>query len=242
MLCLGNACPGTLREKRLLRLSIIIPTFNEARNITDCLDSVFYQEHPCQVIVADGGSSDGTLDLVRPPAQVVAADKGRAGQMNAGARLATGDVLLFLHADTRLPPGGLACLAKAMGQNTAPGGVFRLSFDPASPLLNFYAWCTRFSCRLFHYGDAGIFIRRDLFEEMGGYADLAIMEDLDLWLTLHRRGRPLILPRAVTTSSRRFLQHGAIRQQAVNAGLVALWLLGVNHRKLAAWYYGKNGR
>lgn len=223
-----------------MRLSVIIPTFNEARTISKCLHSISQQEYPCQVIVADGGSSDGTLDLVPPPAEVVTAAKGRANQMNAGARSATGEVLLFLHADTILPPGAFACLAKAMASNGAPGGAFRLAFAPSSPLLRFIGWCTTFPVKLFHYGDAGIFVRREVFERLGGYADLALMEDLDLWLKLHRCGRPFVLPAAVTTSSRRFMQRGVIRQQALNVGLVMLWLLGVNDRKLADWYYSEN--
>lgn len=223
-----------------MRISIIIPTLNEAPVIAGCLQSVFSQDMACQVIVVDGGSNDGTPDLVGPPAEIISAPRGRASQMNAGALLASGEVLLFLHADTVLPPGGLRCLAGAMGARAAPGGVFRLAFEPTSPMLDFFAWCTRFRFRLFHYGDAAIFVRREAFQALGGYKDLAIMEDLDLWLRLRRLGRPLVLPMAVTTSSRRFKEHGVIRQQALNVGLVTLWLLGMNDRRLAAWYYAKD--
>lgn len=221
-------------------LSIIIPALNEAPAISKCLQSVFSQGLACEVIVVDGGSRDGTPDLVLPPANVISAPRGRASQMNAGARLATGEVLLFLHADTVLPSGGLKSLMQAMDKSTAPGGAFRLAFEPTSPLLDFFAWCTRFRFRLFHYGDAAIFVRREVLEKLGGYADLDIMEDLDLWLRLRRVGRPLILPLAVTTSARRFEKRGVIRQQALTVGLVALWLLGADHRKLADWYYDRN--
>ncbi len=222
-------------------LSVIIPTLNESRTISKCLESIFRQGYPCEVIVVDGGSNDGTPALVQPPAEVLTAARGRASQMNAGARLATGEVLLFLHADTILPHESLTCLAKAIDSNRMPGGAFRLAFDPPSPLLQLIGWCTKYSFKLFHYGDAGIFVRREVFEQLGGYADLAIMEDIDLWLKLRRRGRPLVLPMAVTTSSRRFLKRGVICQQALNVGLVMLWLLGMNDRKLADWYYGRNG-
>jgi rSAM/selenodomain-associated transferase 2 len=221
-------------------LSIIIPALNEAPVIEKCLQSIFSQGVECQVIVVDGGSRDGTPDLVQPPARVTSAPRGRASQMNAGACLATGEVLLFLHADTLLPPGGLRCLVEGLADGVAPGGAFRLAFEPSSPMLDFFAWCTRFRFRLFHYGDAGIFIRREVFQALGGYADLAIMEDLDLWLKLRGLGRPLILPMPVITSARRFKKRGVILQQALNVGLVALWLLGMNDRGLADWYYGKN--
>jgi rSAM/selenodomain-associated transferase 2 len=225
-----------------LNLSIIIPTFNEAQTIVKCLNNIQSQRFPCEVIVADGGSSDGTLDLVEDPVQIVTALKGRASQMNAGVARATGDVLLFLHADTILPPGGLACLHDSMANGGAPGGAFRLAFEPSSPILEFFAWWTRFSFRMLHYGDAGIFVRRDVFDRLGGYADLALMEDLDLWLKLMRRGKPLVLPLAATTSSRRYLRRGVIRQQALNFGLTLLWLMGANDRKLADWYYGRKVR
>jgi rSAM/selenodomain-associated transferase 2 len=224
-----------------LRLSIIIPALNEALVIEKCLQSIFSQGVECQVIVVDGGSRDGTPDLVPPPAKLISAPKGRARQMNAGAAVAAGEVLLFLHADTVLPPGGLESLLQALANSAAPGGAFRLDFDQSSPLLKFFAWCTRFRFRLLHYGDAGIFVRREVFQSLGGYADLAIMEDLDLWLKLRKEGRPLILPLALTTSARRFVERGVIRQQSLNVSLVVLWLLGVNHRKLADWYYGQDG-
>lgn len=222
-----------------MRLSVIIPALNEAENISHCLQCISCQGFPCEVIVVDGGSRDGTPELVAPPAKLISAPRGRASQMNAGARLASGDILLFLHADTILPPGGLHCLTEALAKRAAPGGSFRMRFEPSSPLLDFFAWWTRFSLRLLHYGDAGIFVRREVFEGLGGYADLALMEDLDLWLKLLRRGRPLVLPLAAVTSSRRFLKRGALRQQALNVGLTLLWLLGANDRRLGGWYYGR---
>lgn len=225
-----------------MRLSVIIPALNEAHTIENCLQSVLNQDPLCEVIVVDGGSDDGMPDLVQPPVKLISASRGRARQMNAGARAASGDILLFLHADTILPPKGLDCLRESMADGRAPGGAFRLAFEPSSPILEFFSWWTRFSFRLLHYGDAGIFVRREVFDQLGGYADLALMEDLDLWLKLMRRGRPLVLPLAAITSSRRYLRLGAIRQQALNIGLTMLWLLGANDRKLAAWYYGRNGR
>lgn len=224
-----------------MRLSVIIPALDEAHNIENCLQSVLAQEPSCEVIVVDGGSKDGMPDLVRPPVKLIASPRGRAIQMNAGAQAASGDILLFLHADTILPSNGLAHLRDSMANGHAPGGAFRLAFEPSSPILGFFAWWTRFPFRLLHYGDSGIFVRREVFDRLGGYGDLALMEDLDFWLKMMRRGKPLVLPLAVTTSSRRYLRRGVIRQQALNVGLTMLWLLGANDRKLAKWYYGRNG-
>jgi len=221
-----------------LRVSVIIPALDEMEDIAACVASA-QAAGAWEVIVADGGSRDGTPQLAARLARVVYSPPGRARQMNAGAQLASGEVLLFLHADSRLPLDGLAAVSRALARGRAPGGVFHLTFEPATPLLKFFAWFTRLPFRLLHYGDAGIFVRRRVFESLGGYRNLELMEDLDLWLRLRRVGRPVILKPAVVTSSRRYLRHGALRQQALSLWLTLLWLGGADHRKLARRYYGR---
>ncbi len=219
-----------------LLVSVIVPALNEAERIADCLRSIASQQGPHEIVVVDGGSSDATPALARPYAAVVAAPRGRAAQMNAGARRGDGEVLLFLHADCRLPAAALAALRGAMDDPGAVGGTFTLRFDMERGLLRLYAFFTRFKPRLFHYGDQGIFVRRAVFERMGGFAELPLMEDVDFLRRLRREGTVLLLRERVTTSARRFLRRGIARQQLLNAALVLFYHLGVAPAVLARWY------
>ena len=219
-----------------MRFAVVVPALNEARHIEACLASVRGQGDAVDLVVVDGGSSDGTPALARPLARVLEAPRGRASQMNAGARATSGDVLLFLHGDTRLAPDALAAIRAALSDARVVGGTFTLRFEPATPLLRLYAWYTRFSWRLFRYGDQGIFVRRADFDALGGYAPVPIMEDVDFLARLARRGRTVLIPLPVTTSARRFHRHGIVRQQLRNAVLVTLYALGVSPHRIAGWY------
>jgi cellulose synthase/poly-beta-1,6-N-acetylglucosamine synthase-like glycosyltransferase len=156
--------------------------------------------------------------------------------MNRGAALATGDVLLFLHADTRLPADARRRIAGALAHPDVVGGCFRLSFDSSRRALALIAFFTRFRLRVFHYGDAAFFVRREVFRRLGGYRAYPVMEDIDLWLRLRRAGSTVVVPSAVVTSARRFERRGPLRQQALNTALVALFLLGVPPRTLTRFY------
>lgn len=222
-----------------MRLSVVVPALNEARLIEACLQSVRAQDAPgveVELVVVDGGSHDGTPALAAPFARVITAPRGRASQMNAGARVTGGDVLLFLHGDTRLADGALAALRAALEDPAVVGGTFTLRFEPATPLLRFFAWLTRFTWRPFRYGDQGIFVRRAAFDALGGYAPVPIMEDVDFLSRLARHGRLVLVPRPVTTSGRRFARLGVVRQQSLNAALVVAYTLGVSPHRLARWY------
>ncbi len=218
-------------------VSVVICALNEAARIAACVRSVAEQAGPpAEIIVVDGGSADRTPELAPPPARVLTAPRGRAAQLNAGAAASRGDVLLFLHADSLLPAGGLSAMRAALADPTLAGGTFRLRFDHPAPLLSFLAWCTRFRFTLFHYGDQGIFVRRPVFERLSGFCDQPLLEDLEFLLRLRREGGVGLLETAVTTSARRFLQNGIVRQQALNMALVVLYLLGLNPGRLARWY------
>jgi rSAM/selenodomain-associated transferase 2 len=218
-------------------ISVIIPTLNEAESILKTIESVRQQDYEAEIIVVDGGSVDGTLEIARPYAQVIDTPRGRAVQMNAGARSATGDVLLFLHGDSRLAPGALAQLRQILDNPRVAGGTFTLVFDVDNPLLRFNAFCSNIDWLCFRYGDQGIFVRRSIFEALGGYADIPLMEDIDLLRRLPRYGRRvLIRDYPVTTSARRFVKHGIVRQEVLNATLVAAWFAGVKPQTLAKWY------
>ncbi len=224
-------------------ISVVIPTLNEAEHIRQTIESVRQQDREAEIIVADGRSADGTPEVARPHAQVIDSARGRAVQMNAGARCATGDVLLFLHGDSRLAPGALAKMRQTLDNPRIAGGSFTLTFDVDNVWLRFYAFCSTIDCLCFRYGDQGIFVRRAIFEQMQGYAEVPLMEDIDLMRRLPRYGRRILIrDYPVTTSARRFLEHGIVRQEALNVVLVAAWFLGVKPQTLAKWYAARKVR
>ena len=219
-----------------MKISVIIPALNEAKGILSCLNSVKTQQGEFELMVVDGGSVDGTIEVVRPHARVIRSQQGRAVQMNSGARQATGDVLLFLHADSCLPPRAFPLLERALADPRIAGGTFMLRFDSPRLLLRLIAFLTRFEFRYFHYGDQGIFVRRSVFEKLNGFAEIAFMEDVDFLQRLHRTGRVTLLNQPITTSARRFLERGVVRQQLMNIILVIFYLLGARPETLKKWY------
>jgi len=232
----GILC-ATSPAPRELSIGIVIPVLNEAAILPQALERLAHVAADCQIVVADGGSSDGsaaiarrrfpTLELGRP---------GRGTQMNAGAAALDADVLVFLHADSALPADFAACIRGALRSPRVAGGCFRLRFDVNRPWLRFYAWCTRFSHRFFHFGDQAFFVRRRVFEEMGGYREWVFMEDVEFLKRLRRRAGFTVLDAEVTTSARRFVSQGAVRQQLRNIVIVTLFELGVPAARLAALY------
>ncbi|MGH7717604.1 MAG: TIGR04283 family arsenosugar biosynthesis glycosyltransferase [Gemmatimonadaceae bacterium] len=217
-------------------ISIIIPTYNEAAGIAETLARLRMLDG-CEVVVVDGDSADDTVAIARSlGATVTSASRGRGIQMNHGATLAGGDILLFLHADTRLPDTADALIRAALREPAVIGGCFRLRFDDAHPVLRASAFLTRYSFRLFHYGDEAFFVRREVFEHLGGYRPFPLMEDLDLWLRMRRLGRLAVLAPPVIASARRFRRHGVVRQQLVGTVLVLLFLLGVSPWVLKRYY------
>lgn len=220
-----------------MNISVIIPALNEANHIGATINSVLHQPGLFEIIVVDGGSSDDTVSVSRPHARVIEGMRqGRAAQMNSGARLAQGEVLLFLHADSSLPPGGLDHLRRLLADPAVVGGTFMLRFDCDRVWLKFYAFFTRFRYLYFHYGDQGIFVRRPVFEQMSGFKEWPLMEDIEFLQRLDRLGRRGLVKLPVTTSARRYLERGVLRQQFLNNGLVLLYLLGVKPDVLAGWY------
>jgi rSAM/selenodomain-associated transferase 2 len=219
-----------------MKISVIIPVLNEVRGILPCLYSIKTQEGEFELIVIDGGSVDGTVEVVRPHARVIRSEQGRAVQMNSGARHSTGEILLFLHADSHLPPRAFPQMERVLADSKIVGGTFRLRFNSQKFFLRAIAFFTRFKFRYFHYGDQGIFVRRSVFEQLNGFTEMPFMEDIDFLQRLHRTGRVILLKQPITTSARRFLERGVIRQQLVNIILVILYLLGARPEKLKKWY------
>jgi rSAM/selenodomain-associated transferase 2 len=218
-------------------VSVIIPTLNEAGYIGPTIESVLRQDAIHEIILVDGGSGDETVQIASRHARVLRAGPGRSSQMNEGARAAAGDILLFLHADTHLPEGALSLVQRTLVNYEA--GAFRLRFDTSTPLLRIYSFCTRLNLPSICFGDRALFVRKHVFEGIGGFPDLPLFEDLELARRLHRRGRFKFLDAFVTTSSRRFLEHGPFRQQLRNSYLWLHYMAGSDPHRLTHLYpYG----
>ncbi|MEU9245380.1 TIGR04283 family arsenosugar biosynthesis glycosyltransferase [Streptomyces sp. NPDC048385] len=222
-----------------LSVSIVVPVLNEAATITTALARLRRDFPDCDLVVVDGGSTDNTPELAAAWATVVAGERGRARQMNTGARRTHGDVLWFIHADTAIDPAALtqlrACLA---ADPEAVGGGLTLRFDQRVPALNYLAYTSNQRARRLHhiFGDQAMFVRRTVFDELGGFPDLPLMEDLEFSRRLHRRGRLLLLPATSTASARRLTAHGAWRMIAFMQYLKLLYFAGVDCEQIARRY------
>jgi len=197
-------------------ISVIIPILNEAAYITDTLVPLQpWRDAGHEIIIVDGGSTDQTLAVARPLADqiLVSTRRGRAHQMNRGARAARGDILLFLHADTCLPDNAAQDMIFALTAQAKGWGFYRVRFTGSGPALGLIAFMMNWRSRLtgIATGDQAIFVRRPLFEAMGGYAAIPLMEDIDLSRRLKHIHTPLCLRARVVTSSRRWERHGVWR-------------------------------
>ncbi len=228
----------TSPEERPPALSIIIPTFNEAPVINQTLDAVMKVRGRVEVIVVDGGSVDGTVEMVRGRGTtLITSERGRGAQMHAGACAARGRALWFLHADTHAAPGSGERIAEALRDPKVVAGNFQLLFDGTRRAARFLTWLYPQLRGLgLAYGDSAIFVRREAYEQVGGFQPFPIFEDLDLVRRLRRCGRLAHLPSFVTTSSRRFEGRSFMFTFARWAFLQLLYWLGVHPRTLGRLY------
>jgi rSAM/selenodomain-associated transferase 2 len=219
-------------------ISVIIPALDEEAQIAAAVASARGRAVR-EVIVVDGGSHDATVQVARRHADVVlSALPGRAVQMNTGAAAARGDVLLFLHADTRLPPGFAAAVLAALVDPTVVGGRFDVRLVPGSPLLHVVGALMNLRSRLTRIatGDQAIFVRRAVFESAGGFAEIPLMEDVAFSRQLKRRGRVACLRQQAQTSSRRWLKDGPVRTILRMWWLRFLYACGVPPERLRRHY------
>lgn len=218
--------------------SIIIPTLNEETTLALALNSI-PTSSSLEIIVVDGNSRDRTREIAHTrTSQVYLSPPGRARQMNLGAQKAQGEILLFLHADSAIPPGGLEAIDKAMEDPHVVGGAFQLEINAAGWEYRLIAWGANLRTRILRlpYGDQGIFIRRKVFHEIGGFQEMPLMEDVDLIRRMKKIGSLCILPQSLLTSARRWEKEGLLYTTLRNWSLVFLYTLGVSPYRLYRWY------
>lgn len=218
-------------------ISLIVPTLNEASTIAQLATHLADLPGEFEILVADGGSTDETVRLAEAAGlRVIAAPRGRGPQMNAAAKLAQGDVLLFLHADTRLPASAWQQIVATLQDSHVSGGNFSLQFDGNSQAARFLTRlypCLRWGGMC--YGDSAMFVRRSTFAALGGYREFPLFEDCDLYRRLKRTGQFVHLAVCATTSARRF-EGKFVRTFALWSMLQLLYWLGVPPRWLHRLY------
>ncbi|MBS2963547.1 TIGR04283 family arsenosugar biosynthesis glycosyltransferase [Actinocrinis puniceicyclus] len=219
-------------------VSIIVPTLNEAPRIAASLARLRRDFPDAELIVADGGSTDGTADLARPHAHVIDCERGRGRQLRAGAAVARGEVLWFIHADTIVDPRALGQIRAALLEPAVAGGGLSLRFDRDTRALRFLAWSSNHRARRLGqiFGDQAMFVRRDVYAALGGFPDYPLMEDFAFSRRIHRAGRLAVLTATSTASARRFEAHGTWRMIAFMQVIKVLYLAGVDPARLAALY------
>lgn len=221
-------------------VSIIIPVLNEEEQMSLISERVrkSFGKVAYEVIIVDGGSTDRSPDVARRYGFRVlrCGERGRARQMNFGARHASGEILYFLHADT-IPPVDAGSVIMQAIQTDSDAGCFRLRFDDDHPALRFYSWFTGFDIDLFRFGDQSLFIRREAFEETGGFdEDLMVMEDQDFVRRIKKGYAFRILPDEVVTSARKYRQNGYIRLQLIFALILLLYYIGLSQKAIVHLY------
>ena len=223
-------------------LSIVVPVLDDADHLEILLPHLRSECPDADVIVVDGGSRDRTPLIARdwPDARYLVTERGRARQMNAGARAARGDVLLFLHADTRLPPGASMAIVRALEDPAVASGRFDVRFSNPHWAFRMIAAFMNWRSRLtgIATGDQAIFVRRRVFDALGGYRDIPLMEDVELSARLKRCGRTECLRLRVVTSSRKWEREGIVRTIVLMWALRILYFFHVDPVRLHRWYYG----
>jgi rSAM/selenodomain-associated transferase 2 len=235
---------GSLPASNVPRISIVIPALNEASNLADSLSAMRGVQN-IETIVVDGGSCDGTDSLALDRgALLIRSAAGRARQMNAGAQAAAGEILLFLHAGTRLPERFDEQVRELLVQPGVVAGAFRLRIDGARRAFRLIEWMVNLRSRWLQmpYGDQAIFLRSDIFHRSGGFPELAIMEDFEFIRRLRRHGKIAIASASATTSARRWEMLGPWRTTWINHRIILGHRLGICPDTLAKWYAGSRSR
>lgn len=237
-----TACDTTESQSQY-HFSIVIPVLNEGDRINALIEHLHNQgfESSYEIIVVDGDPQGGTVKAIQSEDVVtITTEKGRGRQMNAGAAMSSGDILIFLHVDTILPDGALNKISRALDKQDYVGGAFDLKIDSDRLFLKYISVRASLRSRWnrIPYGDQAIFMRKQYFDRIGGFKDIPLMEDVDLMRRIKKDGRKIhILPDKVTTSARRWQRDGALYTTVRNHILVVLFRLGVSPDRLAKYYW-----
>ena len=234
------------QEANRYGFSIIIPVLNEAGHINSLIEHLRKQnyESSCEIIVVDGDPQGSTVETIQAKdVTAITTDKGRGKQMNAGAAVARGEILIFLHADTTLPDNALGKINQALQDRDYVGGAFDLKIDSDRLFLKYISARASFRSRWnrIPYGDQAIFIRKKYFDQIGGYKEIPLMEDVDLMRRIKKDGKKIfILPDNVTTSARRWESDGVLFSTMRNQILIRLFYLGISPHRLAKYYWRRS--
>lgn len=226
--------------------SIIVPVLNEADQINPLIEHIHSQgfRRLYEVIVVDGDPQGGTVRIIQDKDVIaITTEKGRGGQMNAGAAVARGEILIFLHADTTLPDNALGKISQTLQDRDYVGGAFDLKIDSDRLFLKYISARASLRSRWnrIPYGDQAIFIRKKYFDQIGGYKEIPLMEDVDLMWRIKKDGKQIvILPDKVTTSARRWESEGALYTTLRNQILVRMFYLGISPHRLAKYYWRRS--
>jgi rSAM/selenodomain-associated transferase 2 len=219
-----------------VKFAVVIPALDEAFRISGTIASALAPD--TEVVVVDGGSSDETVFRAREAgARVAVTERGRGRQLQAGVEATQGDLIVFLHADTRLPEGWDSAIREVAASRDVAGGAFRLRLDGAGIGLRFIEWAVRARVALFSYpyGDQAIFVKRPILEAIGGVPNVPVMEDLDLVRAVKSRGRFANLDLSVLSSARRYVDDGMVRTVARHALALAGWMANFDRDRVARW-------
>ncbi len=224
-------------------ISVIIPTLNEEQELSQTLVQLSGVEK-LEIIVVDGGSDDGTVEMaITHGAQILSSPKGRGVQLNRGVKASSGKILLFLHADTRLPDKFADLIHKTLNRENYSAGAFSLQIDSPRMSLAIIAYCANMRSKFLQmpYGDQGIFISRNMYDRIGGFEESEIMEDFIFVRNIKKYGRIYILDEAAVTSDRRWQNIGVIRTTLINQLIVLGYSFGIQPSILAGWYQRLKG-
>lgn len=219
------------------KFSVIIPTLNEEYFLARNLEQLISSKRNLEIIVSDGGSKDSTLEIAKKfKCKIVQSKAGRGTQLNAGAAVASGDILIFLHADTFLPSDAIELIEKTFSDTQVSIARFKLGFDFTSKCLEFYKSFTKYNSQFTRFGDSAIIVRKDFFKELGGFSDRETFEDVDFFSRAAKYSKIYLIDDFVISSARRFILDGEIKRQLLNILLFTAYLLNFNQKFLSKMY------